>query len=144
VRVLFNYATISGTAQVEICGEDDALMVSEIGGKTTLDVFLPAKAREVSVFDRGNYQSNVSFTVTKLWPTAADALTYQRTHAADIARAGVLHVENDIGAPSGAQWHYFRGGFQSVGVKCFGAATVATYSFIGGLPSATVINPQPY
>lgn len=147
MRVLFIYAIASTvppvSPPVEICGDSDALLVSEVGGKNALDIFLPAKAAEVKVFDRGNYQSNISFSVTKLHNTIGDALIYQRKHPRELAHVGVLQLENVHNAPSGEEWHYIKGGFQSVSVKAAGACTIATYSFVGGLPSSTSLNPDP-
>lgn len=146
MRVIFTYATSSGTPPTtsteELCGNDDALQVGEVGGKNVLDIFQPARGAEVKVFDRGNYQSQVSFTVTKLHNSIADARDFQMQHLVGIPSAGVLRMENP-GGSSSTQWTYIKGGFNDVRVKAIGATTVASYSFTGGKPRFTSVAPEP-
>lgn len=147
MRVLFKYATSSGlpltTGEVEICGDDDALQLTSVGGKNALEIFQPAYADEVKVFDRGNHQSEISFVVTKLHANGADAHEYAMTVARDTAGVGVLWKESVDDAPSGSQWTYIRGGFTNAQVKIIGSTTITTFAYVGGRPSLTLLNPDP-
>lgn len=147
MRVIFTYAISTAsppaTSTEELCGDDDAFQLTEVGGKSVLDVFLPARGSEVKVFDRGNHQSSIAFVVTKLHASLSDARDFQMMHATKFPGVGVLKLENFTGGPSATQWTYIKGGFNDVRVKAIGATTVATYSFTGGKPKQTAIQPDP-
>lgn len=140
MRVLFKYATSSAspptTGEVEICSNEDAFQLTDIGGKNTLDIFQPAYGVEVKVFDRGNHQGSCGFVVTRLHRSHADAKEYAWTVASDTAGAGVLFVQSD-GASSGALWNYIKGGFTNAQVKMMGVTTITTFAFVGGLPGVS-------
>jgi len=147
VLVLFRYATSSATppttAELEICGNADALQLTGVGGKNVLDIFQPTYASEVKVFNRGNHQSEIGFVVTKLHATGADANTHAMLLAVGTSGVGVLWKGNVDDAPNGSQWAYIKGGFTNTQVKIIGATTISTFAFVGGKPSSSVLIPDP-
>lgn len=161
-RVLFKYATSSNTppltSEVELCGNRDGLQIPEVGGQSSIEIFQPARAVDIRVFDRGNFQSSIQMIVQKVHSSVHAARVWQfrhltlripiptlsgNTNANQIPRVGVLWIENPAGAPTNQPWIYVKGGFQSMNCKVVGSNTTTTYSFVGGEPSISLLDPDP-
>lgn len=125
--------TLDGSVIADGC-DRDAGIVSQFraagAGLVQFEAFL--RGDHVSVFDRGNKQLTVSFTVSKIHADEGAAMLHAINHPASLPAAGAAIFElHGLGAVDGGTKHFTTCAIQATG-NYMGCTTFVSYVLTGG------------
>lgn len=124
--------TDSGTFTLADDNTDLARSNFAVNGERLLDEHGFFRADFISVFDRKNRKTTITFNTKKQHATPFDAILFACDHSIDIPALALICLEiSDVGKV--AQRWLKNGGISLVGIpRQLGAATWQTYRIVGG------------